>query len=77
LGFQLIKLSPWRLLSRPSQAIIEEYWWGTQLLTRRELQDLFSGVPVEEERALGMAKSYYVAIGAPGTPSSGGTFRQG
>lgn len=60
LGFQLIKVSPWRLIARPSRAEIEEYWWGTQLLAKQELQSLFAGAPVEEERALGLAKSYYV-----------------
>ena len=63
LGYQLIKLSPWRLLSRPNQAVMQEYWWGTQLLKRAELQALFPGLPVEDERALGLAKSYYVVIG--------------
>jgi hypothetical protein len=60
LGYQLIKISPWRLIAQPSQAEIEEYWWGTRLLTRAELQSLFAGVPVEDERVLGLAKSYYV-----------------
>lgn len=60
LGFQLIKLSPWRLLSRPSDKTIREYWWGTQLLGSRELQALFPQDSVVPERMLGMTKSYYV-----------------
>lgn len=60
LGFHLIKLSPWRLLSRPTRATIEEYWWGTKLLGEKELQALFPGSPIIAERALGLTKSYYV-----------------
>ncbi len=60
LGFQLIKLSPWRLLSRPDAATIKEYWWGTRLLGSRELQALFPGTPIVGERVLGLTKSYYV-----------------
>lgn len=63
LGFQLIKLSPWRLLSRPDRATIEEYWWGTQLLDRRELQALFPAARIEAEDMFGLTKSYYVITG--------------
>jgi len=60
LGFQLIKISPWRLLSRPSATTIHEYWWGTQLLSQRELVALFPRDRVTPERVLGLTKSYYV-----------------
>jgi hypothetical protein len=60
LGFQLIKLSPWRLLSRPDQDTINAYWWGTRLLGREELQALFPGTLILAERVLGLTKSYYV-----------------
>lgn len=60
LGFQLIKLSPWRLLSRPDTATIREYWWGTRLLGRKELQALFPDTRIVAERVLGLSKSYYV-----------------
>lgn len=60
LGFQLIKLSPWRLLARPDLATIKAYWWGTRLLSRDELQTLFPGARIVAERALGLTKSYYV-----------------
>jgi len=60
LGFQLIKVSPWRMLSRPSSATIHEYWWGTQLLSQREVKALFPQDRVLPERVLGFTKSYYV-----------------
>jgi len=60
LGFQLVKFSPWRLLSRPDAATLHEYWWGTRLLGRAELQALFPGAHIVSERLLGLSKSYYV-----------------
>jgi len=60
LGYQLIKLSPWRILSRPSAATIRSYWWDTKLLGRRELQALFPEAAISSERVLGLTKSYYV-----------------
>jgi hypothetical protein len=60
MGFQLIKLSPWRMLSRPSSETIHEYWWGTQLLSQREVMALFPHDRVLPERVLGLTKSYYV-----------------
>lgn len=65
LGFQLIKISPWRLLSRPSTATIQEYWWGTQLLDEQEVRLLFPGAQVMPERVWGMTKSFYVLPVAP------------
>jgi SAM-dependent methyltransferase len=60
LGYHLIKVSPWRLLSRPSAEVIEEYWWGTQLLGQAEVAALFPGARVQPESVLGLTKSYYV-----------------
>lgn len=60
LGYQLIKISPWRLLARPDRATIAEYWWGTQLLDRAELEALFPSARIVPEKLAGMSKSYYV-----------------
>jgi len=60
LGYWLAHFSPWRLLSRPSQETIRQYWWGTQLLRFKELQELFPAASIATERALGLTKSYYV-----------------
>ena len=72
LGFQLIKVSPWRLLSRPDESTIREYWWGTRLLDSKELQALFPGTRIVGERVLGLTKSYYVTTRgqAPGGTSA-------
>jgi hypothetical protein len=67
LGYQLIKLSPWRLLARPSAADIHEYWWGTQLLGRAEVEQLFPAALVQAETLLGLAKSFYVVEGTART----------
>jgi len=60
LGFGLVHLSPWRLLSGPTQKNISDYWWGTQLLTMREMQSLFPTSTIRFEKFLGITKSYYV-----------------
>jgi len=60
LGFWLVKVSPWRILSRPSAETIRQYWWGTQLLTLHELKTLFPDASFATEKALGLSKSYYV-----------------
>lgn len=70
LGFHLIKLSPWRLLSRPDAATIHEYWWGTRLLGGTELRTLFPGARILSERVLGLTKSYYVIAREPQRSSS-------
>jgi Methyltransferase domain len=67
LGYQLVRLSPWRLLSRPSAATLHGYWWGTQLLGHAELQALFPRARIEHERVLGLTKSYYV-VARPARP---------
>ncbi|MDM0046710.1 methyltransferase domain-containing protein [Variovorax dokdonensis] len=60
LGFWLIHVSPWRLLARPDVQTIRNYFWGTRLLKRREVDALFPTAKVTSEKALGMVKSYYV-----------------
>lgn len=60
LGFWLIHVSPWRLLARPDVKTIQNYFWGTQLLKRREIDALFPMAKVTHEKAIGMIKSYYV-----------------
>lgn len=57
LGYWLVLVSPWRLLARPNPDQINHYYWGTQLLGRRELQSLFPAARLRAERLLGMAKS--------------------
>ncbi len=60
MGFWLVYFSPWRLLSRPSPENIREYWWGTKLLTEKEIGQLFPDAIIGYERVLGLTKSYYV-----------------
>ena len=59
-GFWLVHFSPWRLISRPTAKTIASYYWGTRLLTRRELSALFPDETIEQEKFLGMVKSHYV-----------------
>lgn len=61
LGFALARISPWRILSRPSQSTIRSYFFGTQLLTAREVGALLPKATLHRERWLGLTKSY-VAI---------------
>jgi len=70
LGYWLVHVSPWRLLSSPSQETISQYWWGTQLLKLADLQQLFPGASIATERALGITKSYYVLQREPGSSRS-------
>jgi hypothetical protein len=65
LSAALVKISPWRLLSRPSQDTIKDYFWGTNLLSRKDVQALFPNGKIYEERFLGFTKSYYVVSPAP------------
>jgi len=65
LAFHLVKLSPWRLLSRPSQETIRDYFNGTHLMSRADVQALFPNGRIYEERFLGFTKSYYVVSAQP------------
>lgn len=60
LGFQFAKISPWRLISRPTAATLSSYWWDTQLLNRREILEIFPFANILNERVLGLTKSYYI-----------------
>ena len=60
LGFQISKISPWRLLSRSSAATLHSYWWNTKLLSEREIRALFPYAEILKERTMGLTKSYYV-----------------
>jgi SAM-dependent methyltransferase len=59
MGFLVIKLSPWRILARPSAAEIHNYWWGTRLLSKGGLQRLLPMMDIRSERVCGVTKSYY------------------
>ncbi|MBV5347439.1 methyltransferase domain-containing protein [bacterium] len=59
-GFWLIHCSPWRLLSRPSVETIASYYWGTQLLRKSDIEELFPGETIQYEKFFGIIKSYYV-----------------
>ena len=61
LGYTLAKVSPWRLLSRPSRATIKSYFFGTNLLTAGAVRTLLPNAKLFRERLLGFTKSY-VAI---------------
>ena len=67
IGFWLVHFSPWRLISRPTAKTIDSYFWGTRLLSRRELHALFPDEIIEQEKVLSMVKSYYVVSPPPKT----------
>jgi hypothetical protein len=60
MGRRLARLSPWAILSRPTEATFVEYFDGTQLLTRQEVVKLFPNAEVCVERFVGLPKSYIV-----------------
>jgi len=60
IAYWLVLVSPWRILARPNREQIHSYFYGTNLLRKRELQALFPEGRISEERFLGLAKSYYV-----------------
>lgn len=64
LGRVLVEISPWRLLSRPARRTIESYFWGTSLLSRRDVQGLFPDCEVDRERFLGFSKSHLIVCNA-------------
>lgn len=57
-GYAVAKVSPWRVLSRPSAATIESYFWNTNLLTYAEVRQLLPNATIHRERLLGLTKSY-------------------
>jgi hypothetical protein len=62
LGYMLAYISPWRIMSRPTKETIRNYFWGTRLLKRNELDLLFPDAYVYRERFAGMTKSYMVCL---------------
>jgi hypothetical protein len=56
----LVRLGPWAILGRPSEATFAEYFDGTQLLTRQEMVKLFPNATLRTERFAGLPKSYLV-----------------
>ena len=65
LGYLLVHVSPWRLLSHPDAPTIRNDFWGTQLLRRAEIDALFPTAALSFEKSLGLVKSYYVIDRAP------------
>ena len=64
LGRQLARVSLWRILSRSNIAQTDQYFDGTQLLARRELQRHFPRGRIVVERFLRMPKSYVLILDA-------------
>lgn len=60
LGFLLIKISPWRILSQPDRNTINNYFWGTKLLGFGEVKSLMPGCKIYKETIFGITKSYMV-----------------
>jgi hypothetical protein len=56
-------LSAWAIAARPPASAIRSFLDSTRLLTRRELQQLFPGCTIHQERFLGMVKSFVVTRG--------------
>lgn len=61
---RVVRISPWRLLSRASRATSDRYFDETRLLRRSELQDLFPTAVVHVERWFGLPKSYVAVFGS-------------
>ncbi len=74
LGYYLVLVSPWRLLSRPSAETIRAYHGGTNLLRRAEMSDLFGDATLVAERLLGLTKSHIAIVrqGPAAQPGRGG-----
>jgi hypothetical protein len=70
-GRQLVKVSPWALLSGHSAAKQDDYWGEVRLLGRHEVGQLFAGDPVSAERFLGLPKAWIVTWPGAGQPSQG------
>lgn len=61
-GYAVVHISPWRLLSRPSRETIKSYFWGTQLLTLRDMRTLLPDAKIYRERLLGLTKSFAAVV---------------
>lgn len=61
-GYWMALVSPWRLLSKPSEEDINSYFFGTNLLKEQELRKLFPCAEIIPERLLGLTKSYMIVI---------------
>jgi Methyltransferase domain len=59
IAYWFVFVSPWRLMSRPSKEVINSYFFGTNLLRRRDLKALFPTARIHTERMFGIPKSYY------------------
>ena len=77
LGYWLVLVSPWRLLSRPDPDTIRSYHWETNLLRRAEMRELFGEAALVAERALGLTKSHVAIVqqSAPGAERGAQAFR--
>ena len=64
IGYLLVLISPWRILSRPPKAIRRSYHYETNILSKRELEALMPGAEIRTERFFGLPKSY-VALSRP------------
>lgn len=62
-GRQLVRVSPWRLLSHADKGQADEYFNNTKLLSKRELKRLYPEGALVVERFLGMPKSYVMVVG--------------
>lgn len=57
-GYIVAKISPWRILSRPSGDTIRSYFFGTNLLTARAMRVLLPNAKIYRERLLWLTKSW-------------------
>lgn len=60
----LVRVSPWRLLSRSDRSTTDRYFDETRLLKRAEVESLFPAATVHTERWCGLPKSYVAVVGA-------------
>lgn len=58
IGRHAVRLSPWRILSRPSEQHIRDYFDEIQILTLKEFRAYLPGAALSTERVLGLPKSY-------------------
>ena len=60
LGRALARFGLWSILTRPSEAVFAEYFDGTRLLTRQEINGYFPDGLLRAERFAGLIKSHLV-----------------